>query len=119
MAYKVGNYLRVRRRQWALTQKELAFLLGYQNETIVSRLERQERKITLTVGFACQLVFGSEPREIFPSLFEQVEDAVVRRMLELYEGLKQRAPSRRTSAKIELLHDALARTTMGVPSREI
>lgn len=119
MAQRVGNYLRVRRRQWALTQKEIAFLFGYQNEAIVSRFERQERKITLAIGFACQLVFDSEPREIFPALFEQVEDGVVRRMLELYERLKQSEPSERTRTKLRLLHDALARTTKGTTPLEI
>lgn len=40
-----GNYLRVRRREWQLSQRELAFLLGYKNESIISRLERQERRL--------------------------------------------------------------------------
>src|SRR5688500_9601888 len=119
MARRIGNYLRVRRRQWALTQKELAFLFGYQNEAIVSRFERHERRITLSIAFACQLIFRAEPREIFPGLFEHVEDGVVRRMLELYERLKQGKPSKRSLAKLELLHEALARATKGENPDEV
>jgi transcriptional regulator with XRE-family HTH domain len=119
MAQRVGNYLRVRRRQSALTQKELAFLLGYGSEGVVSRFERHERRITLAIAFACELILGAGPRDLFPVLLEQVEDGVVRRMYELYERLKDAKPSRKTAAKLQLLHEALARATKGATPREI
>lgn len=116
MASRLGNYLYVRRREWALTQKELAFLFGYTSDAIVSRLEGQARKIPLRIAFACELIFGSEPKELFPALFEQVEEGVVRRMYELYEQLKCAEPSKKTAAKLHLLHEALARvTSIGKP----
>jgi len=60
--HALRNYLRVYRRRWHLTQEELAFLFGYEAESIVSRFESEERAITLAVAIACQTIFGVEPR---------------------------------------------------------
>ena len=65
------------------------------SDAIVSRIERQERRVTLAIAFACQLTFGAEPGDIYPALLEQVEDGVVRRMYELYSQLKTRKPTQR------------------------
>ncbi len=119
MAHALDNYLRLHRRQWGFTQAELAFLFGYQTDAVVSRFERQERRITLTIAFASQLIFGAEPKDIFPALFEQVEDGVVRRMHELYVQLAAAKPTQRTAAKLRLLQDALARATKSATHDEV
>jgi|SRR5579864_350455 len=111
MSSKLTSYLHVRRRQWQLSQEELAFLFGYRTDSIVSRYEYHERRIPLAVGFACSLIFGVEAKDLFPTLFEEVEDGVVRRLYELYNRLKASAPSKRTDTKLRLLEEALSRTT--------
>ena len=108
---KSENYLRARRRQWQLTQRELAFLFGYTDCSIVSRLERHERTITPAVVHACQLLFDCEPTDIFPALFEQAEAGLVSRIHELHARLAQGARTTRTAAKLRLLEEALARLT--------
>jgi len=112
---KLGNYLRARRRQCHLTQGELAFLFGYENGSIVSRFEREERSIPVAVWFASELIFGSEPRELFPAFSESVEEGVVTRMHELRGRLLQVKPTQRTRAKLEVLQQALARAMEGDP----
>lgn len=114
---KSRNYLRARRRQWQLTQRELAFLFGYTDRSIISRLERHERTITLAVVRACELLFGCEPEDIFPTLFEQVEASLAARLHELHEKLARRTPTARTAAKLKLLEQALARAT-GQPQQQ-
>ncbi len=103
------NYLRVYRRRWHLTQEELAFLFGYDAESIISRFESEERAITLAVAIACQTIFGVEPREVFPALFANVEQSVVQHMYELRDRLAQSELTQRTLAKLELLQEALRR----------
>jgi DNA-binding XRE family transcriptional regulator len=103
------NYLRVYRRRWLLTQEELAFLFGYDAESIISRFESEERTITLAVAIACQTIFGVKPKEVFPGLFVSVEQSVVQRMYELRGRLGQSELTQRTLAKLELLQDALSR----------
>jgi transcriptional regulator with XRE-family HTH domain len=111
MSSKLTSYLHVRRRQWRLSQKELAFLFGYRTDTIVSRYERNERQMTLAIAFACSLIFGVEAKDLFPKLFEEIEDGVVRRLYELYNRLKAGKPSQKTDTKLRLLEEALSRTT--------
>jgi transcriptional regulator with XRE-family HTH domain len=106
---KLRNYLRVYRRRWHFTQEELAFLFGYDAESIISRFEREERTITLAVATACETIFGVAPRELFPALFASVEQRVVERMYELRDRLAQSELSQRTLAKVELLQEALRR----------
>lgn len=116
---KSGNYLRARRRQWQLTQRELAFLFGYTDRSIVSRLERHERTITLAVARTCELLFGCEPKDIFPALFEQVEASLMTRLHELHGKLAQSAPTARTVAKLKLLEQALARSTASSQPQDV
>ena len=103
------NYLRVYRRRWHLTQEELAFLFGYDTESIISRFESEERTITLAVAIACQTIFGVKPKEVFPALFVSAEETVVQHMYELRDRLAQSELTHRTVAKLELLQEALRR----------
>jgi len=105
----LSNYLRVYRRRWHLSQEELAFLFGYDAESIISRFESGERTVTLAVATACQTIFGVEPKELFPALFASVEQSVVQRMYELRDRLAQSELTQRTLAKLELLQEALGR----------
>lgn len=109
----IRNYLRVYRRRWHLTQEELAFLFGYDGESIISRFEREERTITLAVAAACHSIFGVEPNELFPALFDGVEQKVVQRMQELRERLLKSKRSQKTLAKLQLLQEALGRIAAG------
>jgi transcriptional regulator with XRE-family HTH domain len=106
---KVGNYLRFYRRRWHLTQEELAFLFGYEEQSIIVRLEQQEREATLVVVHACALIFGVKPREVFPALFESIEERLLARIYELQERLTRSTPSQKTLANLELLHEAIGR----------
>lgn len=105
----IGNYLRFYRRRWHLTQEELAFLLGYEEQSFIARLEQQEREATLTVVYACELIFGVKPTEVFPALFESIEERLLARIYELQERLIGSTPSQKTLANLELLHEAIGR----------
>lgn len=106
---KLGNYLRARRRQWHLSQKELAFLLGYKHESIISRLERHERRVTFGTSRACSIIFGSGTEDIFPALSKEHDDRLLQRIQELRATLEQRGSSKRIEAKLQLLQAAIAR----------
>jgi transcriptional regulator with XRE-family HTH domain len=116
---KLRNYLRVYRRQWYLTQEELAFLLGYEAESFISRLERDERAITLAVASACQALFGVKLGELFPAPMEGVQKSLVVRMQELSDRLQQSEPTPKTVSKLELLQEALARLAESPERQEV
>jgi transcriptional regulator with XRE-family HTH domain len=102
---RLDCYLHTHRRQWGVTQEELAFLFGSKSASVVSRLERREHNPSLKAAFACQVIFGIASDELFPKLYAEVEDAVMRRAHELHERL-QGTPSKATRVKLELLEDA-------------
>jgi transcriptional regulator with XRE-family HTH domain len=111
------NYLRTHRRRWQLTQAELGFLFGYEQSTI-ARLEGDEHALTLDVAYACELIFGVESTDIFPSLFERVEERVAHRVRKLMEQLSEAEAANLASPKLELLRGALGRIG-AVPPQEI
>lgn len=113
---RLPNYLRTQRRRWHLTQEELAFLFGYFDQSIIARLEHDERTITLAVAYMCQLLFGIEPKEVFPLLFDNIEASAIERMHELRGKLLQGQPTQKKQAKLALLQDALDR--LAIPTEQ-
>ena len=76
---KLENYIVTHRKRSGLSQREVAFLLGCQSGTKVSRYELFRRKPTLEGALACEVVFGVSVRELFAGVYQKVERGVVRR----------------------------------------
>src|ERR1700730_8240557 len=108
MARRLKTYLRPFRRRWGLTQRELAFLIGVKNGTVISRIEGLTKAPRLVWAVACAVVFDTRAVELFPGLFSQVHEDVLRRTTELYEEL-QGNPSKTTRLKLDFLETVLAR----------
>ena len=102
------NYLRSYRLRWGLSQKELAYLLGWDRPDIISRIERKQRSPTLQLAMACYILFDTPSAELFPDISAGIEQVVMAHVQEMYETI-QGDPSRRTKKKIELFEDAIAR----------
>ena len=112
-----SNYLRMYRRRWHLTQQELAFLLGYADQSIITRLEQEERAVTLAAAYACKLIFGVEPEKIFSALLSDLEDRVLNRIQTLRNRLLQEDPTQITLYKVELLREVIVRLS-AIPETE-
>ncbi len=108
MKKKLDCYLFTHRRRWGFTQKELSHLLGCRSASVVSRLERAERKPSLTAAFGCEIIFGVSAGELFPALFDSAEEEVLTRAYDLYERL-QGNRSRATRTKLDILEAAFTR----------
>jgi DNA-binding XRE family transcriptional regulator len=102
------NYLRSYRLRWGLSQKELAYLLGWDRPDVISRIEKKQRPPNLTLAIACFILFDVQAAELFPDLSTGIEHLMMARVQELYETI-QGDPSRRTKKKIELLEAAIER----------
>ena len=79
------------RKRWALSQDELAHLIGV-SQAKVSRIEDPEtaKAAKLEAILALQVVFGRAPRTLFAALFTAIEDAVIRRAAELDVSLRDK-----------------------------
>jgi transcriptional regulator with XRE-family HTH domain len=73
------NYLRTNRKQIALSQEEVAFLLGVKGMDRggkVSRDENYSRIPTLETALAYEAMYGKPVRELFAGLYEQIAPEV-------------------------------------------
>lgn len=82
---KVQNYLRANRKRLALSQSEVAFLLGVPTATKVSRHEQVMHAPTLEAALAYEVIFKRPVSEIFGNLYKKVELEVADRARVLAE----------------------------------
>jgi DNA-binding XRE family transcriptional regulator len=108
MKKKPINYLRSFRLRWGLSQGELSNLLGWDRSDVISRIEKKQRLPNLKLVIACFILFGASAAELFPDVSTGVEDAVMARVWDMYEGI-QGDPSKKTKLKIALLEKAIER----------
>lgn len=87
MAKSLESYLRTHRRRSGLSQKELAFLLGYKAGESVCRYEWSHRRPPLAILVACEIILRVPPRELFPGIYNEVEALVAKRARELHRTL--------------------------------
>lgn len=95
------NYLRASRKRLALSQDEVAFLLGIQNGSAVCRYEQFERAPTLETALAFEAIFQRPARELFKGLYHKAEKAVASRAKIL--GDRQIGASKRINHRRQML----------------
>jgi transcriptional regulator with XRE-family HTH domain len=103
MSQKLENYLRTYRKRSGLSQDEVAFLLGCQNGTKVSRYERFSRKPNLETLLAYEMVFGAPARELFAGAYQKVERKICHRTQLLTRKLNRATPDKMATRKLQIL----------------
>src|SRR3546814_8175736 len=104
------NYLRTWRMRWALSQKQLAHLLGFQTCAHLSKYEHDQRLPSLRSALACELIFGVPVSTLFEGLHAEVEEEVMRRANAPFERVELRTDAAGTR-KRKLLMAVLFRAT--------
>jgi DNA-binding XRE family transcriptional regulator len=103
------NYLRAHRRKAGLTQSDLARIIGYGNDVVISRHEGLDGIPPLLIALTYQIVFRVHVSEMFVGLTQTVEIDVEARLAEFEEYLgKQSARGPRAAAiarKLEWLSE--------------
>jgi len=107
MSYR--NYLSLHRKRWALSQRELALLLGQASRSVVSRLELGHGRPSLPFVIRCESVFGVRATELFPDLFEENYDVVMRQAAHLDLQVRGRTDAG-SARKRALLLEMVGRT---------
>lgn len=82
-----------------LSQDEVAFLLGTESGTQISRHENFVRVPSLEMALAYEAIFQKPAREIFDGLYQRIEGEVVTRAKALAERIDRRKPTRRNLHK--------------------
>ncbi len=86
--HRLENYLRTHRKQSGLTQQEVAFLLGCEDGTLVSRYEKRRRLPPIETALACEEIFGVPVAQIFEGMRQSVRKDIAKRRLELMSSLR-------------------------------
>ena len=94
-APQLSNYLRSNRKRIALSQGEVAFLLGQQSSSQISRYERFEHVPSLETALACEVIFKSPISELFGGLYQKAEQDVAERARILASTLGDRDAAKR------------------------
>ncbi|ESZ51051.1 XRE family transcriptional regulator [Mesorhizobium sp. L2C054A000] len=110
MASSLKSYVRTYRRLHALSQDELALLVGLKRGSSISSLERRGSVPSAPVLIALAYVFAVPIEDVFPVYYEQVTHAVESRADALYEAL-QGHPGPDASAKLDLLESIIRRAS--------
>jgi transcriptional regulator with XRE-family HTH domain len=85
---KLDNYLRTYRRRSGLTQQDVAFLIGSESGTQISRYEKRRRLPTLRTALALQCIYGVPVAELFAGIFQSVDAEMQARTRKLATKLK-------------------------------
>jgi transcriptional regulator with XRE-family HTH domain len=88
VAHKHYNYLRASRKKLGLSQRELAYLLGAETSTHISRYERRKRLPSIETALACQAILGVPVSEIFGGTYESIANEVKKRAREMAAALE-------------------------------
>jgi transcriptional regulator with XRE-family HTH domain len=108
MSLSIKSLLRTQRRLWGLTQKELAKLLGIGERAHVSKLEHGSRHPNIKTAIGTHVLFGIEIRSLFPRLWHEVEEEVMRRIY-AFSKIVEHGTSRKSKRKVALVEEALTR----------
>lgn len=100
------SYFKTLRKKRALTQGDMARLLGTMSASALSKYERLVRIPPARILMGVEVVFNDTIREVYPALFAEVAAAILARakdlLAELADAGGQVAEARR-SALIELI----------------
>ena len=100
---QLPNYLRANRKRLALSQDEVAFLIGTKSGTKVCRDERYVRAPNLETALAYEVIFKRTVSELFSGLYQKAEREVAARAKTLAARKDSRKANRRTARKHEAL----------------
>lgn len=108
MTFLPTSYVRSHRRRWQLSQRELALLLGFTSQAVVSQHESLARLPQTKVLLKYEILFGEPVGELFPKLRKEAEDEIVIQVKALMQKLENRTDIS-TARKLELLTNLMRR----------
>ena len=103
MSSQLPNYLRAQRKRLALSQAEVAFLLGVASSAKVSRYECFGREPNLHNALAFEVIFQKSVSELFAGMYRATERKVVARARILLRRIAHQKASRANTRKRNLL----------------
>jgi transcriptional regulator with XRE-family HTH domain len=102
---RLQNYLRTYRKRYALSQADIANLLGANSGTKVSRYENFTRAPGPLTTFALLIIFNRPAADLFAGTYDAIRQKIRQRARRMMKELNARPgrQTKKTLRKIELL----------------
>ena len=109
------NTLKFHRKKWALSQADIAHLVGIKARSVISVYEAGAKLPQLRAILAYQFVFGASLEMLFPNLAKEVEEQVMRRAAALDAKVRHRTDATAIAVR-QLLQDLISRAGHADPA---
>ncbi len=86
---RLVNYVRAHRKRAGLSQRELALILGYGDESVISRHELFRTVPPFLIALGFEVTFQTSVSELFPGLRETIENAIEANLAEFENALRK------------------------------
>jgi transcriptional regulator with XRE-family HTH domain len=83
------SYLHTLRKQWGLSQPDMAALFDV-TRSAMSRFENRSRRPTVELVIGAEVIFGQTAKDVFPALYQEIERTLVGRARVLRDSVKSR-----------------------------
>jgi transcriptional regulator with XRE-family HTH domain len=114
MSRLLPSYLHTLRKQWGLSQPDMAALFDVTGSAM-SRFENLSRQPTVELVIGAEVIFGQSAKDVFPALYQDIERTIVDRARVLRDSLKSRTdPVARK--KLRLLAEFIKRAKATKPA---
>lgn len=87
MPHHLPTYLHTLRKQWGLSQAELATLFDL-TPSALSRFENRSRQPSGELIVATEVIFGHSAKDVFPAFYHEIEREVLERARVAYQRLE-------------------------------
>ena len=105
---QLPNHLRSHRKRIALSQSEVAFLMGAHGGAKVCRYERFARNPSLETALAFEVLLQKPARELFPGLYRKIEKEIAARTKILIHRMNHEKPGRKTTRRRQALTNIIS-----------
>lgn len=99
----LSNHVRKFRKRSALSQRDVAFLLGAKCASKICRYERFVREPGFATAVACEAIFRRPVSELFPGVYHKIAAGVRTRAKTLLEKERHGKPNRVAARRRETL----------------
>ena len=97
------NFIKLHRKRNNLSQKELAYLLGFGDNTHVSRVEQGKLEPSLSDVISCEVLFNISASRLFPDLYTLISNTLLQKIDQLQQQLSEESFTHTNHEKLEKL----------------
>ena len=76
MSHRLPSYLHTLRKQWGMSQADLAALFDL-TPSALSRFENLSRRPSVDLVIGAEVIFGHSAKEVFPAMYREIERDIV------------------------------------------